>query len=99
MRKLACFVLVAFLAACGGLPKTKEISTDNPSTLEVISAPEGAQVWSDGIMLGSIEKKKVRFVIASGTHKVKIVDGSATLYEREIFVEKGTTRQVNLKHK
>ena len=43
MKKILCVVVVALLAACGGLPKHKEISTDNPSILEVIGAPEGAE--------------------------------------------------------
>lgn len=99
IKKILCVVVVALLAACGGLPKHKEISTDNPSILEVIGAPEGAEVWSGGNMLGTIEKKKVRFTIASGVHKIRIVSGSAALYDRDVFVEKGTTRQINLKTK
>jgi len=96
MKRFRGVALLAFLSACGGLPKHKEISTDNPSILEIVGDPDGAKVWSDGTTLGTIERKKVRFSIPSGRRDVKITLGAATLYDRVIFVEKGTTRQGNL---
>jgi hypothetical protein len=96
MKRLAVVLVMTLIVACGSLPKRKEISADYPSVLEVLHAPEGAQVWADGNLLGVTEKKKVRFSVASGIHKVRIISGSATLYDRDVVVEKGTVRQVNL---
>lgn len=97
MNKFAVILVCLALSACGGLPKRKEINTDAPSILEILAAPEGADVWVDGARVGIVEKKRARFPIAPGTRKVKIYTDGRALFEREVFVEKGSTRQVDLK--
>ena len=99
IKNLSCVLLIALLAACGGLPKHKEITTDNPSTLEIIGAPDGAQLWVDGNLLDSVEKSKARYRVVAGTHNIRITAGADPIYEREIFIEKGSIRQINLKKK
>ena len=83
---LACLLV----AACGGLPRYAETRRDEPARVELVGAPAGAELYVDGEMVGRI------FTIDKGTRRVEVRSGGAVIYRRDLFVQDGTTRVIDL---
>lgn len=89
---LACLTLTA----CGAMPKHADIRADEATILVVVGAPQGAAVVVDGRMLASQGGEGTRYVITPGTRHVEVFMGGNLLYERDVFVQEGTTREIHI---
>lgn len=89
---LACFTL----SACGAMPKHADIRADQATWLVLLNAPEGAAVSVDGVVTASEEGKGERYVITAGTRHIEVFIGGSILYERDIFITEGTTREIRV---
>ena len=89
---LACFTL----SACGAMPKHADIRADQATYLVLLDAPAGASVTVDGVFTASQDDEGARYVIAPGTRHVEVFLGGNLLYEREVFIREGTTREIRV---
>lgn len=89
---LACFTL----SACGAMPKHADIRADQATWLVLLNAPEGAAVSVDGVITASQDDKGERYVISAGTRHIEVFIGGSILYERDIFIREGTTREIRV---
>lgn len=89
---LACFTL----SACGAMPKHADIRADQATWLVLLNAPAGASVVVDGVVMASQKGKGERYVISAGTRHVEVFIGGSILYERDIFIREGTTREIRV---
>ncbi len=94
MRKLFPVVLCALLSACGAMPHHQELRTNPLSHLIVSGFSEGAVVYLDGNQVATVSKHMDPLVISQGTHKVEVREGGSVSYERELFIELGTDREI-----
>lgn len=89
-------VLLGFflaLAACGSLPKHAETTRD-PGSFIMLWDMKGAELTVDGRFVGVADRKKSRFPVEPGMHDVQVFSGGRQIYQRDVFIEKGTTREV-----
>lgn len=98
MKKIITLALCLFVVACGSLPKHAETTEDPASAILLVGVPEGSELRIDGKFAGVASKKKKlnRFPVAAGRHSVEIYSAGALVYQREIFIDKGTTREVSV---
>lgn len=89
---LACFTLTA----CGAMPKHADIRADEATYLVLLNAPAGSAVSVDGVITASQDEEGTRYVITAGTRHVEVYIGGSILYEREIFIQEGTTREIRI---
>ncbi len=89
---LACFAL----SACGAMPKHADIRADQATYLILLEAPAGAVVTVDGVITASQEGEGVRYVITPGTRHVEVFLSGSILYQRDIFIKEGTTREIRV---
>lgn len=97
MKIIAVVFATLLLAACGGMPKHAETTTDLPAVLAFSNLPPGSVLVIDNneITVGS-DTDKLEIVVSAGSHNVIIRQGMTRLYEREVFVERGTTREIRI---
>lgn len=100
MRQITGILLgTALLSACS-YPTTTVNQGAVASSLYVPSAPADAVLWIDGVNKGLAStyngKKKARYPISAGRHRVKIVGTSGTLVEKDIYVEAGASVAVEV---
>lgn len=97
MKLVAAILAVLMLAACGGMPRHAETTTDLPAILAFEDLPAGSVIVIDDreMQIGD-ETDKFEIAVAAGTHNIVIRQGSNRLYEREVFVERGTTREIRI---
>ncbi|GEQ99038.1 hypothetical protein JCM17844_26750 [Iodidimonas gelatinilytica] len=84
------------LAACGSMPKHANVRSDEPAIVQVIGAPEGSSVLWDGAILGQTSGKTTRFEVGAGSHKLVVRTGTQILFDRDIFIQDGTTRNIQI---
>jgi PEGA domain len=81
------------LVGCGSLPAHTDVRVDEAAIIELRGRP-GAEISVDGAVVGSIPEnaKSVRVSIAPGTHAVIVRLGGRTVYERTVFLQRGTVK-------
>lgn len=91
MRKIHWLILGSFLVTACSMPATQVQTIDDRPRLMFKGAPEGAQVFVDGIPMGeagTYDGNPHVLVVEEGTHEVTVTAaGGAALYQRKIFVE------------
>lgn len=96
-RRLSLLALSCLLvAACGGLPRYAETRRDEPARVELVGAPAGAELYVDGEMVGRISDDRRIFTVEKGTRRVEIRSGGTVIYRRDLFVQDGSTRVIDL---
>jgi hypothetical protein len=78
------------------MPKHADIRADEATILILVGAPDGAALSVDGVMLASQSGDGKRYVIAPGTRHVEVFLGGNLLYERDVFIQEGTTREIRV---
>jgi uncharacterized lipoprotein YajG len=96
-KALLTFAACALLAGCGSMPTTATTRVDNPPTVAIANAPEGAAVSIDGTYVGATTKKDNSFVTSPGRHSVSVEVGGVKVLTENIFVQDGTTRVLSIK--
>lgn len=98
MKKIIIVALCLFVVACGSRPKHAETTKDPASVIFLADVPEGAELMIDGKFAGVAGKKKKlnRFPVEAGRHTVELFSGGSLIYQREVFIDKGTTREVRI---
>lgn len=99
---LALFSSVIFISACASnmkYPEQRSIQGANNSFLEVLNAPIGSVVYSNGLELGVISDKKGGnlFVTKSGMSKIIVSNNGAVLITKSVLVDTNSTVKVNVK--
>lgn len=93
----AMLMLLAFggLAACDiRYPNTGVEITDERPTIAFKGAPEGSQVFLDGIAMGPADEFDGRKVllVEPGTHVVEVRRNGGVLLSESVFLGEGATR-------
>lgn len=85
----------AILAGCGSMPSHTDVRAEEAAIIELRGQP-GAEISVDGVVVGSIPEraKSVRVSIAPGSHAVVVRLGGSTLYERTVFLQRGTVKVI-----
>lgn len=98
MVRFLVLAACAVLAACGSLPKHAEVRTDEAPTIRVVGAPVGSHVMVDGTLVSVTEARthKRPIPVSGGNHRVQVVLGQQVLYDREVFIQPGTERQIKI---
>ncbi|WP_028104627.1 hypothetical protein [Pseudoduganella violaceinigra] len=96
MKKSLTLILAIALAGCA-LPKTAVKTGAVRPTLAVQGAPEGAQLFVDGLPMGDASayngvSRKV--YVEDGTHVVEVRQAGAVLLSQKIFARDGETSTV-----
>lgn len=87
-----CLIVLLGLALCScAMPSTTVRSTDTRPGLAIEGAPEGAEVFLDGLPMGQAEKYDGQpgvLMVEPGTHLI-VVKGSdgSVLLEQRVYVE------------
>jgi len=95
------FAATLFLAACGSYPVSETSHQENVAFLYIVDAPANSRVIVDDQTLVTYDEggssTRDRIAIKPGVHSVRIAaaDGT-TLFEREVFLDQGSTRKINL---
>lgn len=92
------FITAMALSACGSLPKHEDIRMEEKAIIEVRGG-DGVEVWVDGKMEDRIssDAKLVRVTVPSGNRSVVVKRDSVVLYQRSVFVQRGTVKVIDVK--
>ncbi|MAU40370.1 MAG: hypothetical protein CMF31_01995 [Kordiimonas sp.] len=84
------------LAACGSMPKHYNTrGTDTPE-ISIMNAPEGSTLLLDGQNIGAVTAERHIIPVAKGSHDISIMNAGSVIYERTIFIENGTRKEIDL---
>jgi len=96
MHRLGMTMLLALLAGCGAMPKHHESRGADSAQIIFDAFPKGATIYVDGSARGTIDDDDATpIAVGAGTHDVEVRTGSHVVFERQVFIEKGTERHVS----
>jgi hypothetical protein len=98
MKFIFLVLTAALLTACA-LPETA-VKTGSPRpAIYIKGAPEGAQLFVDGLAMGTASEfngaPKI-LVVEEGTHAVELRHGNAVLHAEKVFVSNGESRAISV---
>lgn len=93
-QSLIIIIFASMLAACGSMPKHEEIRADQLTSIVLTNLPAGATVSVDGRAFLGVNGEILSVPVEPGMHLVEVRLGSAVIYQREIFIDDGTTREI-----
>ena len=94
MKHVIAIVACLFIAACGGMPKHADVRADQVTTINITNGPAGAAVIVDGAVAGYLGSDGAKFVVTPGTRHVEVSLNGQVIYDRKIFIDSGTTREI-----
>lgn len=100
MKYILIGTLVAGLAACGHMPETYDTVPDESPSLVIMGVPPFTQVLVDGVLAASTGeegRRELAVDLAAGRRTVTILTGGATIYDREVFVQGATRKEIDLR--
>jgi hypothetical protein len=98
MKVATISAVLLTLSACA-LPQTT-VRTGSPQpSLIVTGAPSGAQLFVDGLPMGSAPQydgHPKTLAVLEGAHQVEVRDGSHNLYSAKVFISNGETHTISI---
>ena len=100
------WLLLATIVACVGLwggcfrQVREQVTEDSVSYLVVQGSGEPVSFLVDGVVVANdvelVEENGIRFKVAPGSHKVRVVRRESVLVDRQVYVGDGETRIITV---